>query len=100
MIEVRATIEFTTWSEALKDPIAKRAIAKRIARLAFGLVGDVQPVGEGVSELRIHTGPGYRLYFVRQGDVVIVMLAGGDKSTQQKDIAKAKELAKGLPPPE
>ncbi|MBI1682475.1 type II toxin-antitoxin system RelE/ParE family toxin [Caulobacter hibisci] len=99
MIEVRQTAGFSAWSDALRDPIARRQVAARVARLGYGHFGDAKAVGEGVSELRIHTGPGYRLYYVRQGDVVIVMLAGGDKSTQDRDIAKAKELARGLPPP-
>ncbi|WP_390625046.1 type II toxin-antitoxin system RelE/ParE family toxin [Pseudorhizobium xiangyangii] len=77
----------------LKDGRAKAAIAMRLQRLAIGNAGDVAPVGEGVSELRIHYGPGYRVYFQQRGDLIIVLLCGGDKSTQDKDIRTAKEIA-------
>ncbi|MFK0337631.1 type II toxin-antitoxin system RelE/ParE family toxin [Agrobacterium sp. 16-172Ci] len=76
-----------------KDERGKALITSRLNRLSFGNAGDVAPVGEGVSELRIHYGPGYRIYFVRSGDVVIVLLCGGDKSTQEKDIKAAKQIA-------
>lgn len=69
----------------------------RVRRLAFGNFGDVQPAGEGVSELRLHFGPGYRVYFVQRGQVLIVLLSGGDKSTQDRDIAQASRLAKEMP---
>jgi len=75
---------------------AKGRILARIQRLACGLVGDARPVGHGVSEMRIHSGPGYRVYFCRQGQTVIVLLAGGDKSTQKRDIESAQRLARGL----
>jgi len=78
----------------LKDDRAKAAIALRLARLAFGHTGDTKPVGEGVIELRIHYGPGYRIYYQRSGEKIIVLFCGGDKGTQAKDIAKAKLLAK------
>lgn len=81
MIEVRKTETFATWIQA------------RIDRMETGNFGDVQPVGKGVNELRVHYGPGYRVYFVRRGTVVVVLLCGGDKKTQQADIFKAKELA-------
>ena len=96
MIEVRQTEDFARWLRSLRDAKAAAKIAQRIVRVASGLLGDVKPVGEGVSELRINFGPGYRLYFVRRGDVLIVLLCGGDKSTQARDIKRAKELAAGL----
>jgi len=82
--------------ERLRDDRARAKIAARIDRLALGNPGDVEPVGDGVSELRIHYGPGYRVYFIRRGEAVIVLLCGGDKSTQAKDIKTAKMLASGL----
>lgn len=94
MIEVRKTDIFSKWFEALKDRRAKARIQARIDRVEMGHFGDVAPVGDGVSELRIFYGPGYRVYFVQAGEVVIILLSGGDKSTQQADIAKAKEIAK------
>jgi putative addiction module killer protein len=96
MIEVRKTPEFDTWLAGLKDTIAKQRVSSRVRQLAFGLMGDIEPVGEGVSELRIHTGPGYRVYIVQRGQQLIVVLGGGDKRSQQRDIAKAKALAEGL----
>lgn len=96
MIEVRKTDEFTKWLDGLKDRRAKARIQVRIDRLELGNFGDIAPVGEGVSELRIFYGPGYRVYFVQHGSAVVILLSGGDKSTQNSDIAKAKELAKQL----
>ncbi len=96
MIEIRETEAFSDWAQALKDERAKAKIAARIRRLAFGNPGDVSPVGSGLSELRIHYGPGYRVYFMQRGDVLIVLLCGGEKSSQAKDIAKAKALAADL----
>lgn len=96
MTEIRRTIEFSEWLGALRDGRAKRAIAARIDRLARGNPGDVRPVGHGVSELRIRYGPGYRVYFVKRGQVLIVLLCGGDKSSQDADIARAQELAREL----
>jgi len=78
----------------LRDARAKAAVARRIARLRDGNPGDAKSIGEGVSEMRIDYGPGYRVYFTRRGAVVVLLLCGGDKSTQAKDIAKAKELAR------
>jgi putative addiction module killer protein len=97
-IEIRKTETFTRWMAGLRDQRARaRArIAARIDRLAFGLTGDVESVGEGVSELRIHLGPGYRVYFVRRGLNLLILLCGGDKSTQAKDIREAKILAANL----
>jgi putative addiction module killer protein len=94
VIEIRETESFSNWLRALRDTQARARIAARVRRLAFGNPGDVRPVGEGVSELRIHHGPGYRVYYVQLGTVLIVLLCGGDKSTQEKDIETAKRLAK------
>lgn len=94
MIEIRQTETFSAWLQALRDSTAKAKIAARVQRLAFGNPGDVRPVGGGVSELRIHHGPGYRVYYMQRGTVLIVLLCGGDKATQDKDIETAKRLAK------
>ena len=94
MIEVRQTAVFTNWLESLRDGVARVRIATRIRRMELGNFGDVKPVGEGVSELRITYGPGYRLYFVQQGREVVILLCGGDKSSQRRDIAAAKQMAK------
>lgn len=96
MMEVRKTLAFAEWMAALRDRRARAKIAARIDRLAFGNLGDVAPVGRGVSELRIPYGPGYRVYFVRRGRTTIVLLHGGDKSTQVRDIETAKKLAAEL----
>lgn len=95
MTEVRQTEAFSDWLRGLADVRAKARIGARIDRLAHGNPGDVAPVGEGVSELRIHFGPGYRVYFVSRGPVV-TLLCGGDKSNQAKDINRAKQLARAL----
>ena len=94
MIELRETLTFHDWLLALRDAQARARIASRTRRLAFGNPGDVRPVGEGVSELRIHYGPGYRVYFVQRGQLFILLLCGGDKTTQKRDIEMAKRLAK------
>jgi putative addiction module killer protein len=94
MIEVRETETFSQWLSGLRDARAKAEVARRTRRLAFGNPGDVKPVGEGVSELRIHYGPGYRVYYVQRGSLLIVLLCGGDKSSQAEDIASALKLAK------
>ena len=96
MVEVRQTAVFREWLDGLADRRAVERIAVRIVRLQAGLMGDVKPVGDGVSELRIDHGPGYRLYFVQRGAVLIVLLCGGDKRSQQRDITRAKALARGL----
>ena len=96
MIAIRKTEVFTDWFNGLRDRRAKARIQARIDRLELGHFGDVAPVGEGVNELRIFYGPGYRIYFVQYGSTVIILLSGGDKSTQDSDIVKAKELAKQL----
>jgi len=93
MIEIRQTAVFTKWIRRLADRRARLAIAKRIDRLAFGHAGDARPVGGEVSELRIHMGPGYRVYFTRRGDAIIILLCGGDKGSQIRDIARAQALA-------
>jgi putative addiction module killer protein len=92
-MQIKQTEEFRIWEEKLKDRRARAMIAARLLRLAEGLVGDAQPVGEGISELRIHYGPGYRIYFQRRGALLVVLLCGGDKSSQDRDIARAKRLA-------
>ncbi len=94
MIEVRQTGVFSEWLRRLHDENARGRILIRIRRLSVGNFGDVKPVGEGVSELRIDYGPGYRVYLRRKDEVVVVLLAGGTKKTQDADIAKAKKLAK------
>lgn len=93
MNEIRQTLPFAEWMSKLRDGRAKAKIAVRIDRLIDDHFGDVAPVGEGVSELRIHTGPGYRVYFTKRGHKVILLLCGGDKKTQAKDIKEAKRLA-------
>lgn len=93
MLELKQTETFRKWEEQLKDQRARALIASRLARLAYGHFGDVGSIGAGVSELRIHYGPGYRIYFIRQGDKIIVLLCGGDKGSQAKDIKTAKHLA-------
>ncbi|HEY2068736.1 MAG TPA: type II toxin-antitoxin system RelE/ParE family toxin [Rhizomicrobium sp.] len=94
MIKIEQTAEFSDWLAALRDSKARTRINARIDRLAVGNPGDVKAVGSGVSELRIDYGPGYRVYFIRRGQALIVLLAGGDKRTQSKDIAKAIDLAR------
>lgn len=96
MFEVRSIPEFVTWLNTLRDEMVRAAILSRIDRLELGLKGDVQPVGEGVSEMRIHLGAGWRIYFTQRGTQVIVLLAGGSKGTQKKDIKRAKLIAKSL----
>ncbi|MEO6986947.1 MAG: type II toxin-antitoxin system RelE/ParE family toxin [Paralcaligenes sp.] len=93
MIELKQTKTYEKWETQLRDKRARTIIAARLMRLAEGLPGDVEPVGEGVSELRIHYGPGYRVYFQRRGNLLVVLLCGGDKSTQARDVAAAKKLA-------
>ena len=96
MIEIRKTGAFVQWLDGLRDLQARARIQARIERLATGNPGDVEPVGEGVAELRIHYGPGYRVYFRQRGQELIVLLAGGDKSTQTRDIQAALRLARNL----
>ena len=93
MFSIRPLPEFTVWLDGLKDETVRGVIVARIKRLERGLMGDVRPVGEGVSELRIHVGAGWRLYFTQRGTLLIVLLVGGSKRTQKKDIKRAKTLA-------
>lgn len=94
MVEVRQTDVFTAWFAGLRDREARARITVRIRRLSLGNPGDVKPVGSGISEMRINYGPGYRVYFVGRGDTVVILLCGGDKRRQDRDIARALELAK------
>lgn len=94
--DVETTDEFDSWLEGLADDQAKEAIATRIVRVQSGLFGDYVSVGDKVSELRIHCGPGYRVYYTLRGKLLVILLAGGTKRSQKKDIRKAKELAAGL----
>jgi putative addiction module killer protein len=96
MLEVRQTDTYADWFAGLRDRVAKTRIDIRIRRLSLGNAGDVKPVGEGVCELRVDCGPGYRVYFVKTGERYVVLLAGGDKSSQAKDISRAKALARDL----
>ena len=95
-MQVRQTQRFKTWFEELRDVRARARIQVRIDRLSLGNAGDVKPVGSGVSELRIDYGPGYRVYFVQRGEDLIVLLAGGNKDAQARDIALAISLASEL----
>jgi putative addiction module killer protein len=92
-MEIKQTETFRKWRIQLKDERVRGLIASRLDRLGFGHIGDAEPVGLGISELRIHYGPGYRIYFHKRGDTIIVLLCGGNKSTQAKDIKTAKRLA-------
>lgn len=96
MVEIRQTDVYEQWYAGLRDRVARARIDVRIRQLSLGNSGDVKPVGEGVSELRIDYGPGYRVYFVQRGPVLVVLLAGGDKRTQAEDIATAQALAREL----
>ena len=96
MIEVRQTIHFTSWFNDLRDVRAKARIDVRIRRLSLGNFGDMKPIGEGVSELRIDYGPGYRVYLTQRGPVLVILLSGGDKRSQNRDIKDAKQMAKEL----
>ncbi len=96
MYEVFKTAEFDTWLVNLKDQVGKARIVSRVQRLEQGHPGDAASVGDGISELRIHSGPGYRVYYKQTGRMIILLLCGGDKSTQQKDIRRAKSIAAEL----
>ena len=97
MYEVRQTVEFEEWLSALRDQTGRGIIVRRLSRIEHGNFGDSKSVGDGVSELRFFIGPGYRVYYTVLGGVVAFLLIGGDKDTQDRDIAKAKELAGKLP---
>lgn len=96
MFEVHTTEEFDSWLIKLRDRKARARIQARIDRIELGNFGDVQPVGGGISELRIFHGPGYRVYFTKHSSMIVVLLVGGDKSSQDKDIERAKILAREL----
>ncbi|MDX8439959.1 type II toxin-antitoxin system RelE/ParE family toxin [Mesorhizobium australafricanum] len=93
MFELKQTETFRKWRRQLKDERARALIASRLDRLAFGHAGDAGPVGEGISELRIHYGPGYRIYYRKHGNTVLILLCGGNKGSQAKDIRTAKRLS-------
>jgi putative addiction module killer protein len=93
MFAIKPLPQFTAWLDGLTDEAVRGVVVARIKRLEFGLMGDVKPVGEGVSELRIHAGAGWRIYLTRHGKSLIVLLAGGSKRTQKSDIKRAKALA-------
>ena len=96
MIEVRQTDIYANWFAKLRDMRAKARIDVRVRRLSLGNAGDVKPVGAGISELRIDVGKGYRVYYINRGGCLIILLAGGDKSSQQRDIEKARQLVSDL----
>lgn len=96
MLIIEQTEEFASWLKSLRDIKARAKISARLRIAQLGNLGDCQPVGEGVSEMRIHFGPGYRVYFMRTGDIVYLLLLGGDKSSQKRDIKSAVEMAKSL----
>ena len=98
MLEIRQSEVFVAWLSALRDRRAAARIAERLRRLALGNPGDVKPIGDGLSELRIDYGPGYRVYFAQRGNLLIIVLCGGDKTNQGRDIARAKALAKEIYP--
>lgn len=91
---IQQTTIFVAWHASIRDLRAKVAIARRIDRASAGNLGDIKPVGDGVSEMRVDVGAGYRVYFIMRNSVVIVLLAGGDKSSQNTDIRRAKKLAR------
>ena len=96
LVEVRETDEYVRWFRRLRDRQARARIDIRIRRLSLGNPGDVRPAGEGVSEVRVSYGPGYRVYFVRRGRSLVILLAGGDTSSQERDSVRARQLARGL----
>ena len=96
MLSLRRTAVYQAWFDGLRDIQAVARIAKRLDRLALGNPGDVRSVGEGVSEMRIDYGPGYRIYYRQRGSEIVILLCGGDKGSQDRDIREAKRLAKDL----
>lgn len=96
MIEVRQTVEYARWFAKLRDTTARARIDIRIRRLTQGNFGDTKSIGDGIFDLRIDYGPGYRVYFIRRGEMLVVLLAGEDKDSQERDIAKARDVAKSL----
>ena len=93
MLTIKVTAEFSAWLSGLKDSMTRMRLATRLRKAALGNLGDIRSVGDGVFEMREHVGPGWRMYYIRRGEILIVMLGGGDKSTQATDIAKAVQLA-------
>jgi len=96
MYEIKSTKTFSHWLMKLKDLKGRIAVARRIERMEYGNFGDVKSIGASISELRIQTGPGYRVYFTKREEQIIILLVGGDKSTQSKDIEKAKKILKEM----
>lgn len=96
MYTLKRTDEFAAWLSGLRDGLTRRRLVRRLEKAQLGQLGDIKPVGKGVFEMREHFGPGWRMYYVQRGTVLIVMLGGGDKSTQAADIAKAMQLAATL----
>ena len=96
MIEIRETVVYKKWFDSIKDRKTRSVIDVRIRRVSIGNFGDVEPVGNGISELKIDYGTGFRIYFLKQGNVIIFLLCGGNKSSQAKDILKARELAERI----
>ena len=96
MYTIKPLPEFDAWFDSLKDSATRVRLIRRLEKAERGLLGDVEPVGEGVSEMREFFGPGWRMYYIEQGDVLIIMLGGGSKATQSRDIKRAKELARTL----
>ena len=97
MFTIKQADEFTAWLSRIKDGMTRRRLARRLEKAQAGNLGDVKPVGDGVFEMREHFGPGWRMYYLQRGQVLIVMLGGGDKSTQDKDIDAARKLAPTIP---
>ena len=96
MLSIKLTDEFNVWLNGIRDGMTQRRLVKRLRKAALGNLGDIKAVGDGVFEMREHFGPGWRMYYVQRADVLIVMLGGGDKATQQADINRAIELAQSL----
>jgi putative addiction module killer protein len=96
MYTIKPLPEFDAWFDSLKDPATRARLIRRLEKATHGLLGDVEPVGEGVSEMREFFGPGWRMYYIEQGGVLIVMLGGGSKATQGRDVKRAKKLARTL----
>jgi putative addiction module killer protein len=96
MITIRTLPKFDAWLSSLRDGMTKRRLVARLRKAQLGNLGDIKPVGDGIVEMREHFGPGWRMYYVQRGDVIIIMLGGGDKSSQAADIAEAKQLADSL----
>lgn len=96
MFSIKRTNEFSAWLDGLKDRVTRQRLNVRLRKALLGSLGDVKPVGEGIFEMREHFGPGWRMYYVQRGAMLIVMLGGGDKSSQERDIAAAKAMAKEI----